>query len=99
MRLDVPVTLITEGVRVYDHTTGDYILSPEVKEVVYANVSDTGTEQQTLIFGRLEQSALTVRLQDYPHEFDSLEIYEKPYKVQMRKKFRGKTVLYVSEKA
>ena len=96
MRYDTPVLFVTEGEEVFDPNTGDYITSPAVREQRWANVSDMGEERQNLLYGGINQSALTVRIQDRPPEFNKLVINGKDYAVTLRKNFRRETVLHVN---
>lgn len=95
MRYDTPVLFITDGEEVFDPTTGDYMAVAGEPIQRWANVSDTGEERQNLLYGAINQGALTVRLQGEPPKFDKLKIGGKEYVVRLRKNFRRETVLHV----
>ena len=96
MRYDTPVLFISEGEEVYDPSTSDYNDTVTTETQLWANVSDTGEERQSLLYGAVNQGALTVRLQNKPPKFDRLKIRDKEYVVRLRKNFRRETVLHVN---
>ncbi|MDN6699171.1 MAG: hypothetical protein L0L04_06525, partial [Staphylococcus equorum] len=72
------------------------ITTEPIKEEVWANVSDTGTERMTLLFGSIQQGAKTIRLNDlYKKQFDWIEFEGKKYKVQLSRKYQRRNVFEV----
>ena len=98
MRYDKRIYFVKEGEDVYDYTTGNHIPGEAIKTEAWANISDMGTERQTLIFGGLKQGALTVRIQGkYEKPFDYIEHDGKTHKVENARTFRNDQVFEVSE--
>lgn len=99
MRYDKQVFFVKEGEDEYDYSTGDYVTTEPIKEEVWANVSDMGTERQTLIFGAVKQGALTIRLRSkYEKPFDMIEYDGNIYDVARNREFRHKQAFEVSER-
>ena|SRR5699024_922824 len=99
MRYSTPIYFVAEGEDVYDYDTGDYITTEPIKDEVWANISDMGTERQTLIFGGLKQDALTIRIRgNYEKEFDYIEYDGKKYNYEAGRKFRHDQAFDVSER-
>ncbi len=69
MRANTKVYFITEGETEYDASTGDYIESENTRDLQWANVSDTGEQRMTLLYGSIKQGAKTVRLN---HTYEKL---------------------------
>lgn len=82
---------------VYDENTGNY--TDSVTEVnKYASVTDSGTQTMLLVYGKIKQGSLTIRLQNHIDEpFDRIRIGNKHYSVDMTRKFCRMQVLIVSE--
>lgn len=100
MRYDTPIYFqkITQGK--YDKDTGNYGPDTPVEVKKYASVTDSGTETFNIVYGKLKQGSLIVRLQNsYAERFDSIRIGEdngaKIYKVDAEKLKRR--VFIVSE--
>ena len=99
MRYDQRIYFVKEGEDEYDYTTGDYSAGEPTKDEVWANVSDMGTQRQTLIFGALKQGALTIRIQNkYEQPFDYIEVDGQPYNVASTRTFRHDQAFEVSER-
>ena len=99
MRYDKKIYFVKQGKDVYDYDTGNYIAGEPVKEEVWANVSDMGTQRQTLIFGALKQGALTIRIQNkHEQPFDYIEVDGQPYSVASTRTFRHDQAFEVSER-
>ena len=97
MRYDKKVYFVTEGEE-YNYDTGNYELVEVVKDEVWANVSDTGTERMQLIYGALKQGAVTVRIQGkYEEAFDYIEVGDKKYNVDAFRTFRNDQAFNLSE--
>ena len=96
MRFDTEIFF--ESVKsVYDANTGNYTDSvTELKQ--YASVTDSGTQTMLLVYGKIKQGSLTIRLQNHHNEpFDRIRIGEKHYSVDMTRKFCRMQVFVVSE--
>lgn len=98
MRYSTPIYFVKEGEDEYDYSTGDYVTTEPIKEAVWANVSDTGTERMQLIYGALKQGAITVRIQGkYEEAFDYIEVDGKEYNVDAFRTFRNDQAFNLSE--
>lgn len=82
---------------VFDENTGNYTDSvTEVKQ--YASVTDSGTQTMLLVYGKIKQGSLTIRLQNHFNEpFDRIRIGEKHYSVDMMRTLCRMQVFIVSE--
>lgn len=82
---------------VFDEETGNYTDSvTEVKQ--YASVTDSGAQTMSLVYGKVKQGSLTIRLQNhYDEPFDRIRIDNKCYTVDMTRKFCRMQVFVVSE--
>lgn len=99
MRYDKRIYFVKEGEGEYDYSTGNYVTTESIKHEVWANVSDMGTQRQTLIFGALKQGALTIRIQNkYEQPFDYIEVDGQPYNVASTRTFRHDQAFEVSER-
>lgn len=99
MRFDKGIRFvkIEEG---FDPTTGDYTELTRSYESRNANITDTGTQEQVLVYGGIKEGSLTIRLQGEPSSpFDFIEVGSKRYKVDKRRVLEHKTVYVVSEYA
>lgn len=95
MRYDTPIFFETLENGEYDPTTGNYEEASPVEVKKFANVTDSGTEMLQLVYGKLKQGSLTIRLQrPYTEPFDRIRIGEKKYQADM---VRGNKVFVVSE--
>ena len=98
MRYSTPIYFVKEGEDEYDYSTGDYVTTEPIKHEAWANVSDMGTQRQTLVFGALKQGALTIRIQNkYEQPFDYIEVGGQPYNVASTRTFRHDQAFEVSE--
>ena len=98
MRYDKRIYFVKEGEDEYDYATGDYVATEPIKHEVWANVSDIGTQRQTLIFGALKQGALTIRIQgNYKDSCDYIEYNGKKYNISTVRTFRHDQAFEVSE--
>lgn len=99
MRYDKKIYFVKEGEDVYDYDTGNYTAGEPIKEEAWSNVSDMGTQHQTLIFGALKQGALTIRIQNkHEQPFDYIEVDGQPYDVASTRTFRHDQAFEVSER-
>lgn len=82
---------------VFDENTGNYTDSvTEVKQ--YASVTDSGTQTMLLVYGKIKQGSLTIRLQNHFNEpFDRIRIGKKHYSVDMMRTLCRMQVFIVSE--
>ena len=98
MRYDQRIYFVKEGEDEYDYSTGNYVTTEPVRDEVWANVSDTGTERMQLIYGALKQGAITVRIQGkYEEAFDYIEVENKKYNVDAFRTFRNDQAFNLSE--
>ena len=98
MRYDQRIYFVKEGEDEYDYATGDYVTGEPLKDEVWANISDTGTERMRLIYGALKQGAITVRIQGkYDETFDYVEVDDKKYNVDAFRTFRNDQSFNLSE--
>ena len=98
MRYDKQIFFVKEGEDEYNYSTGDYVTTEPIKDEVWANVSDTGTERMQLIYGNLKQGAITVRIQGkYDETFDYIEVGDKKYNVDAFRTFRNDQAFNLSE--
>ena len=99
MRYDKRVYFVKESEDEYDYSTGDYVTTEPVKHEVWANVSDMGTQRQTLVFGALKQGALTIRIQNkHEQPFDYIEVGGQAYNVASTRTFRHDQAFEASER-
>ena len=98
MRYSVPIYFVKETEPVYDYETGDYVTTEPIKDELWANVSDTGTERMQLIYGALKQGAITVRIRGkYEKDFDYILVDDKKYNVDAFRTFRNDQAFNLSE--
>lgn len=99
MRYDKKIYFVKQGEDIYDYDTGNHIPGETVKTEAWANVSDMGTQRQTLIFGALKQGALTMRIQgNYEDSRDYIEYNGKPYDISTVRTFWHDQTFEVSER-
>lgn len=95
MRYDTPICFQKLKKGAYNANTGNYDQAVPVEVKRFANVTDSGTTMLQLVYGKLKQGSLTVRLQrPYTEPFDRIRIGEKTYNVDFT---RGNRVFVVSE--
>lgn len=82
----------------YDENSGNYF-DDTVSEVKrFADVTHSGVETLNLIYGKLQQDSLTIRIhQHYDEPFDYIRIGDKRYRVDFRRDLRNFSVFVVSE--
>lgn len=99
MRFDTPIWFVREGEETYNPSTGDYDAAGDPqKDLELACVNDTKTDTMILIYGKIRQGSLTVRIQgEHSDPFDYMEINGKKYSVDQTRKLRTKTTYFVSE--
>lgn len=99
MRFDTPIWFVREGEEKYNPKTGDYDSEEDPqKELELASVNDTKTETMVLLYGKIRQGSLTVRIQgQHSNPFDYMEINGKKYGVDQVRQLRTKTTYFVSE--
>lgn len=98
MRFDRPVFFVKDGASELDPETGDYKDSDPVRTERIASVTDTTEQTMTLVYGKIRQGSLTVRIQNhYSDAFDRIEIAGKPYAVDYTRRLRHMQTFVVSE--
>lgn len=98
MRFDTPIYFqkVTQGA--YDHDTGNYAKDKIEETLVYADVTNSGTQTMTMIYGKIKQGSLTVRIQNWHKEpFSYIRIGDKRYQSDFMRILRGKQTFVVSE--
>lgn len=96
MRYDREIAFVTEGARIYDEATGDYITMPAEKIIRSAHISDMGLEQMNLLYGTVVEQAKVVRIQGAgPVNFDYIEIDGDPYSTTLMRRLRHETTYQV----
>ena len=87
MRYGTAVYFVKELPGAYDPQTGDYDDSGTREEYRLANVTDASEERMQLVYGKIKQGALILRIQgDDPAPFDYIRIGTKHYKVDRTRK-------------
>ena len=99
MRYDREIAFVTEGARIYDEATGDYITTPAERIIRSAHISDMGLEQMNLLYGTVVEQAKVVRIQGAgPNDFDYIEIDGDSYSVTLMRRLRNETTYQVVKK-
>ena len=87
MRYDVWVYFVKELPGTYNDQTGDYADGDTREEYRLANITDASEERMQLVYGRIRQGALVVRIQGGdPSPFDYIRIDGKRYRVDRTRK-------------
>lgn len=109
MRCDTQIYFITDGERtlITDHNDpdyGGYAKTTPVEAGMLADVTDTKTETQQLVYGRLREGSVTVRLnRHYLDPFDHIRIVDrntgdsKLYDVDASRHLRHRSVFVCHE--
>jgi len=99
MRFNDKVVFVQEGEETYNPNTGNYDLGEPTEMVEWANVSDSGMERSSMLYGDVKEGALTIRLRYVPpDDYDYIKYKNKKYVVDLFRQFKGKSTLSVSEK-
>lgn len=98
MRYDTPIYFQKKTEGTYNTETGDYDDDLVEEKEIYGAVSNTSMEMMNIVYGQINQTSLTVHLQNhYEDSFDSIRINRKIYKVDNRTKYKVKESLVLSE--
>ncbi|WP_283650856.1 hypothetical protein [Ileibacterium valens] len=98
MRYNTKIELVHIEPGNYDPKTGNYSEGIETSKTVWADVTSTGIEKMNLVYGRITQGSLTIRLQQIPvFKFEKIRINGVLYQVDTSKFYRSKATLYVSK--
>lgn len=98
MRFDTDIYFVTETEGAYDASTGDYADADPQGIHKLANVTDASTETMQLVYGKIKQGALVVRIQgEAPSAFDYIRIGDKRYCVGYFRQLRRVATFTVSE--
>ena len=103
MRFDKVAYFVKAGAQTLDTETGDYTEGEPTKTARMASVTDTSEQSMTLIYGKIKQGSLTIRIQNsVPDDFDYIELggekYSgKKYSVDSLRKLPTKETFIVSE--
>lgn len=98
MRFDTPVFFqkVTPGP--YDKKTGNYGEDTIAEDLVFASVTDTGTEAIKILYGSIKQGVKTIRLQNhYTKPFDKIRIGDTVYNMDFSRVLRNKQTFIISE--
>lgn len=96
MRFDTPVYFLTETEGAYDASTGDYSDPVTTEQEVYADITNTGTQTLSLLYGNIKENSLTVRTREF-FNGQRMRIGSKIYRVDKRRKLHDLTTYIVSE--
>lgn len=98
MRFDTPVyfQIITLGD--YDPNTGNYG-DEKIEEIeIFCDVTDAGTQTETIVYGGLKEGSLVIRLKrPLKKNFNYVRIGEKRYRVDHVQEMLTKQSIVVSE--
>jgi hypothetical protein len=98
MRYDTPIYFQKKTEGKYNTETGDYDDDLVEEKEIYGAVSNTSMEMMNIVYGQINQTSLTVHLQNhYEDSFDNIRINQKVYKVDNRTKYKFKESLVLSE--
>lgn len=98
MRFDTPVYFQSTKQGEYNPHTGNYGPDTISETKKYSNVTDTGTETMSIVYGSIKQGSKVIRLQNhYTSPFDRIRINGKVYRVDYEKKLKVKHIFVVSE--
>lgn len=98
MRCDQIIYLCQNGRSKYNDKTGDYETSEPIKIKRYAHINDMGDEKMNMLFGKLTEGALTVRLNaPYADKVDYIEYKGTKYEIKQRKKLGTKESFHVAK--
>lgn len=98
MRYDTPIYFQKKTEGNYNTETGDYDDDLVEEKEIYGAVSNTSMEMMNIVYGQINQTSLTVHLQNhYEDTFDSIRINQKVYKVDNRTEYKVKESLVLSE--
>lgn len=99
MRYDKEVSFVTMGKEVYDSFTGNYEVSADTSNTLWANITNMSENRITFLFGGLTVGAYVVRIQNhYDVPFDYLSFGGKDYNVKRNRKLRRGHTFEVSER-
>lgn len=95
MRYDTPIFFQKLKKGAYNEQTGDYLPDVTAETKIFADVTETGTEMLQFVYGKVQQSSFTIRLQrPYKEAFDHIRIGDKIFNVDFA---RRRKVFVVSE--
>lgn len=98
MRFDTPIFFQRTTPGEYNPDTGNYEADTVTEDKKYANITDTGTETMSIVYGSIRQGSKVVRLQNhYKASFDLIRIGSKVYRVDYSRELWQKHVFVVSE--
>ena len=98
MRFDEPVYFVKDLPGQYNAQTGDYDDGDTQEVFRYANITDAGETTMNLVYGRIKQGALVIRIQGgLPGPFDYIRIGTKRFRADRVRQLRRLSVFVVSE--
>lgn len=98
MRFDTPIYFQRVVPGKYDEQSHNYGEDEITETEILANVADTGAETLKLVYGKIKQGSLTIKLQmPYKKAFDRIRVGDKFYTVDLSKTPRNQQILVVSE--
>lgn len=87
MRYDAWIYFVKELPGAYNEQTGDYDDGGTREEYRLANITDASEERMQLVYGRIRQGALVIRIQgEDPEPFDYIRIGTRRYQVDRTRK-------------
>lgn len=98
MRYDTPVYFQYAQPGKYDPVLGEERPNGEYKTVIYANVTDLGTERAQALFGDYKKQRKVIRLlRPYEEPWDYLYYKDVKYQFASHTNLKGKQTLIVEE--
>lgn len=98
MRFNTPIFFQLVKAGAYDANTGNYGADTITEVKKYAAVTEADTQTMQIMYGKIKQGSLVIRLQmPYKEPFDRIRIGKKLYTVDRFKKPSNKQVFFVSE--
>ena len=98
MRFDTEVCFVKEYSGAYNTETGDYEEGVARKEYNLANVTDASETTMQLVYGKIKQGALVIRIQgERPEPFDYIKIGDRKYRADSTRELRRLSTFVVSE--
>ena len=99
MRYDKLVEFVTTGQKIYNEDTGDYEMKGEQVVKRMASISNTGEEKLNLLFGKIDQDMLTIRIKTpIIGHFSFVKYKGVDYVVKYAKNLRQEQVFYLAVK-
>lgn len=95
MRYDKKIKLIKANEDVYNEETGDYEPTANNEKECFANITNTKKEYLDMLYGKVPESAKTIRIKGEFNDIDYILIGDDKYNISAKYIFSDKTVLMV----